>query len=78
MVLKKTILLILIGLAIAGLLYYIIYIKKTFSKFSDLGAMIQLQTSRPVEYINFYPENQNVYNDVLTSYGIPLNTHIYK
>ena len=73
MLLKKKILLIIIGLIIAGLLFYIIYIKKTFNNFSDLGAIIQLQASRPVEYINFYPENQNVYDTILTSYGIPTN-----
>ena len=73
---QKIIALFIIGLLIAGLLFYIIYVKKTFSKFSDLGALIQLQTSRPVGYINFYPENQNVYNDVLTSYGIPTNANM--
>ena len=70
---KKKILLIVIGLIISGLLFYIIYIKKTFNNFSDLGALIQLQTSRPVAYVNFYPENQNVYDNILTSYGIPTN-----
>ena len=73
---SKLIALLIIGSLIAVQLFYIIYVKKTFSKFSDLGALIQLQTSRPVGYINFYPENQNVYNDVLTSYGIPTNTHM--
>ena len=62
---QKKILLIVIGLVIAGLLFYIIYIKKTFNNFSDLGALIQLQTSRPVEYINFYPDNLNVYNGLI-------------
>ena len=73
---SKLIALFIIGLLIAGLLFYIIYIKKTFNTFSDLGALIQLQTSRPVQYINLYPENQNVYNDVLTSYGIPTNDNM--
>ena len=76
MVSQKKIALFVIGILIAGLLFYIIYVKKTFNNFSDLGALIQLQTSRPVGYINFYPENQNVYNNVLTSYGIPTNTHM--
>lgn len=70
---QKKILLIVIGLVIVGLLFYIIYIKKTFNNFSDLGALIQLQTSRPVEYINFYPDNLNVYNNVVSSYGMPIN-----
>jgi len=80
---KKNILLIVIGLVIAGLLFYIIYIKKTFNNFSDLGALIQLQTSRPVKYINFYPDNLNVYDNVVLSYAmssndIPTNTNMKK
>jgi hypothetical protein len=38
-------------------------------KFSDLGALIQLQTSRPYIYTNWVPANQNVYNNVMDSYG---------
>ena len=73
---KKKIVVIVFLLLSLAFLFYIIYLKKTFSKFSDLGALIQLQTSRPVQYINFYPENQNVYNNVLASYGIQTNTNM--
>ena len=43
------------------------------NQFSDLGAITQLQTSRPVYYTNWVPENQGVYNEVINSYGIPSN-----
>jgi hypothetical protein len=76
MISKKKILLIVISLIIAGLLFYTIYIKKTFNNFSDLGARIQLQSSRPIGYINFYSVNQNVYDNTLASYGISTNAKV--
>jgi len=63
---------------LAYMFYIYIYVPKNIQKFSDLGAIIQLQTSRPYEYVNFIPSNQNMYNDndVLQSYGIPNNREI--
>jgi hypothetical protein len=76
MVLQNLILPFLIGIVAAYLLMSILYYNSlTFRQnFSDLGALIQLQTSRPVYYANWIPENQNVYNDVMQSYGIQQNT----
>jgi len=75
MVLQNWILPFLIGIVSAYLLMSILYYNSpTFRQnFSDLGALIQLQTSRPVYYANWVPENQSVYNDVMQSYGIPQN-----
>ena len=75
MVLQNWILPFLIGVVAAYLLMSILYFNSpTFRQnFADLGALIQLQTSRPVYYANWIPENQSVYNDVMTSYGIPAN-----
>jgi hypothetical protein len=76
MVLQNWILPFLIGIVATYLLMSILYHNSlTFRQnFSDLGALIQLQTSRPVYYANWIPENQNVYNDVMQSYGIQQNT----
>ena len=75
MVLQNWILPFLIGIVSAYLLMSILYYNSpTFRQnFSDLGALIQLQTSRPAYYANWVPENQSVYNDVMQSYGIPQN-----
>ena len=79
MVLQNWILPFLIGVVSAYLLMSILYFNSpTFRQnFSDLGALIQLQTSRPVYYANWVPENQSVYNDVMKSYGIPPNDMNY-
>lgn len=76
MVLQNLILPFLIGVVAAYLLMSVLYHNSlTFRQnFSDLGALIQLQTSRPVYYANWIPENQSVYNDVMQSYGIQQNT----
>lgn len=65
----------LIGVVAAYLLLSILYnnYPEVRQKFSDLGALIQLQTSRPAYYANWIPENQGVYNEVMNSYGIPPN-----
>ena len=75
MVLQNLILPFLIGIVAAYLLMSILYHNSpTFRQnFSDLGALIQLQTSRPIYYANWIPENDGVYNDVLKSYGVPNN-----
>jgi len=72
MVLQNWILPFLIGIVAAYLLLSILYnnYPEIKQKFSDLGALIQLQTSRPYYYANWVPENQSVYNDVVKSYGI--------
>ena len=71
MVLQNWILPFLIGIVSAYLLLSILYYNspELRQKFSDLGALIQLQTSRPYIYTNWIPENQSVYNDVMKSYG---------
>jgi len=73
MVLDNFILPLLIGIIAAYLLMSILYnnYPEVRQKFSDLGALIQLQTSRPNYYVNWVPENQSVYNNVVTSYGLP-------
>ena len=78
MVLQNWILPFLIGVVSAYLLMSILYFNSpTFRQnFSDLGALIQLQTSRPAYYANWVPENQSVYNDVMKSYGIPPNNEM--
>ena len=75
MVLQNWILPLLIGIVAAYLLLSILYNNspELRQKFSDLGALIQLQTSKPVYYANWIPENQLVYNDVMKSYRIPQN-----
>ena len=72
MVLQNWILPFLIGVVSAYLLMSILYFNSpTFRQnFSDLGALIQLQTSSPYYYTNWIPENQNVYNEVVNSYGL--------
>ena len=71
MVFQNWILPFLIGIVAAYLLMSILYINypEVRQKFSDLGALIQLQTSRPAYYANWVPENQSVYNNVVKSYG---------
>lgn len=75
MVLQNWILPILIGIVATYLLMSILYNNspRLRQKFSDLGALIQLQTSRPYYYANWVPENKMVYNNVMDSYGIPKN-----
>ena len=75
MILQNWFFTILIGIIATYLLMSILYnnCPEVRQKFSDLGAIIQLQTSRPAYYANWVPENQGVYNDVLNSYGIPQN-----
>jgi hypothetical protein len=72
MVLQNWILPILIGIVSAYLLLSILYNNYPHirQKFSDIGALIQLQTSRPYYYTNWVPENQSVYNNVVKSYGM--------
>ena len=69
MVFQNWILPFLIGIVAAYLLMSILYINypEVRQKFSDLGALIQLQTSRPAYYANWVPENQSVYNNVVNS-----------
>ena len=71
MIFQDWILPFLIGIVAAYLLMSILYNNYPIinQKFSDLGAIIQLQTSRPYYYTNWVPENQNVYNNVVNSYG---------
>jgi len=71
MFLQNWVLPILIGIVAAYLLMSILYnnYPEVRQKFSDLGALIQLQTSRPNYYVNFVPENQSVYDNVVKSYG---------
>ena len=71
MFLQNWVLPILIGIVAAYLLMSILYnnYPEVRQKFSDLGALIQLQTSRPNYYVNWVPENQSVYNNVVKSYG---------
>ena len=71
MFLQNWVLPILIGIVAAYLLMSILYnnYSEVRQKFSDLGALIQLQTSRPNYYVNFVPENQSVYDNVVKSYG---------
>lgn len=61
MVLTDWILPILIGIVASILLLSILYNNKTLrQKFSDLGALIQLETSRPVYYgLGWVPNNIN-------------------
>jgi len=75
MVMQTWILPILIAIVATYLLISILYNnnQSIIQKFSDLGALIQLQTSRPVYYVDFVPENQLVYNDVMKSYGYNVN-----
>ena len=75
MVLQNWIFPFLIGIVAAYLLMSILYnnYPEIRNKFSDLGAITQLQTSRPVYYANWIPENQGVYNEVINSYGITPN-----
>ena len=75
MVLQNWILPLLIGFVATYMLMLILYNNSPEFRqnFSDMGALMQLQTSRPVYYVNLVPENQNVYNDVMKSYGIPQN-----
>lgn len=75
MILQNWFFTILIGIIATYLLMAILYnnCPEVRQKFSDLGAIIQLQTSRPAYYANWVPENQGVYNEVLNSYGIPQN-----
>ena len=72
MVLQNWIFPLLIGIVSAYLLLSILYNNYPHirQKFSDLGALIQLQTSRPYYYTNWVPENQSVYNNVVKSYGM--------
>ena len=78
MVLQNWILPFLIGIVATYLLMSILYnnYPEVRQKFSDLGAIIQIQTSRPAYYANWVPENQGVYNKVMNSYGIPPNDMI--
>ena len=71
MFLQNWVLPILIGIVAAYLLMSILYnnYPEVRQKFSDLGALIQLQTSRPNYYVNWVPENQSVYDNVVKSYG---------
>jgi len=68
MFLENWILPFLIGIVAAYLLMSIVY-NNSRNKFSDLGALIQLQTSRPYYYAHWVPENQSVYDNVISSYG---------
>ena len=72
MVLQNWIFPFLIGAVATYMLMSILYnnYPELKQKFSDLGAIIQLQTSRPYYYANWVPENQSVYNDVVNSYGM--------
>ena len=72
MPLQSWILPFLIGLISTYLLMSILYnnYPQIQNKFADLGALIQLQTSSPYYYTNWIPENQNVYNEVVNSYGL--------
>ena len=67
MVLVDWILPLLIGIVSAYLLLSILY-NNTNSNinqhFADLGALIQLETSKPLYYMNFVPENNNVSKNV--------------
>ena len=69
MVLQNFILPLLIGIVATYLLMSMLYNNspKLRQCFSDLGAFIQLQASRPAYYLDFVPENQNVYNEVIKS-----------
>ena len=70
MVLVDWILPLLIGIVSAYLLLSILY-NNTNSNinqhFADLGALIQLETSKPLYYMNFVPENNNVSKNVYNS-----------
>ena len=61
MVLQNWILPLLIGIVATYLLLSILYNNspELRQKFSDLGALIQLQTSKPVYYANWIRENQH-------------------
>ena len=64
MFLQNWVLPLLIGLVSTYLLMSILYNNYPIlrQKFSDLGALIQLQTSRPVYYVDLIPQNQSNYN----------------
>jgi hypothetical protein len=66
---------VLIGIVATYLLMSILYnnYPEVRQKFSDLGAILQLQTSRPAYYVNLVPKNKGVYNEVLNTYSIPQN-----
>ena len=72
MVFQNWILPLLIGLVATYLLMSILYYNspEMRQRFSDLGALIQLESSRPYYYANWVPENQSVYNNVVRSYGM--------
>jgi len=71
MILQNWILPLLIGIVAAYLLMSILYNNspQLRQSFSDLGALIQLQTSGPAYYVGFVPENQSVYNSVVGTGG---------
>jgi len=75
MVLQNWIFPLLIGVVSAYLLLSILYNNSPIlrQKFADLGSFIQLESNKPVHYLNFIPENQSVYNNVVSSYGIEPN-----
>jgi hypothetical protein len=76
MSLQHTILVILILILILCILLSIYYTQDNKQTFSDLGALIQLEASRPYGYINLDPANENIYNDVLQSNDFPENQNI--
>lgn len=69
MVLQNWILPFLIGVIAAYLLMSILYNNSPIlrQKFSDLGAIIQLQTSRPAYYFDYVPQNDTISSNIVGS-----------